>query len=67
MRKIANPAFDVRNRRETTVSLAVQDLEAGTLVPEECKQGKGLNMPALIMDYDRLLEILFQAWEKVRI
>ena len=45
----------------------VEDLEGGTLLPVEPEGIRGINMPVLINDMDKLMEILFKAWRKIAV
>jgi purine nucleosidase len=58
---------DLFNERKVKIISSVADLESGTLFPEEISSGGQVNLPALIMDYDRFLDILFEAWRNIRI
>ena len=55
------------NEHIVTIRSSVKDLEDGTLIPVENKSGVGVNLPALITDIDRFMEILFEAWKEIRI
>jgi purine nucleosidase len=45
----------------------VEDLEGGTLLPVEQEGNGGINMPVLINDLDKFMEILFKAWRKIAV
>ena len=55
------------NDRKVDILSSVADLENGTLFPEEISGGKQVNLPAMIMDFDRFMEVLFDAWRNIRI
>lgn len=52
---------------QVRIKSTVTDLETGTLLYSEGGEGQGVNMPALITDFDRFLEILFEAWEQISV
>jgi inosine-uridine nucleoside N-ribohydrolase len=45
----------------------VSDLETGSLIFAETTSGTGVNMPGLIMDFDRFKSILFDSWRTIRV
>lgn len=55
------------NEHRVTMRSSIADLEDGTLIPVENNRGAGINMPALITDYDLFMDILFDAWKNVRV
>ena len=55
------------NQNLVNILSSVPDLECGTLIPEEISSGIGVNMPALITDFDHFMDILFGAWREIRV
>ncbi len=45
----------------------VEDLENGTLLPAEPDGSGSVNMPVLINDLDKFIEVLFAAWRKIAV
>ena len=62
---ISRPELFFPNR--VRIQSTVADLETGTLLHSEGEKDKGLNMPSLIKDFDRFLEILFDAWKQISV
>ena len=52
---------------QVVIQSSVNDLEDGTLLPEDSVGGQGVNMPVLINDLDRFLEVLLEAWRKISV
>ncbi len=55
---------DLFYNNQVMIQSSVEDLEDGTLHPVETAGKQGVNMPVLIKDMDRFLEILFGAWRE---
>jgi len=53
------------NKNLITITSSVEDLEDGTLLPVYVKSNHGVNMPALINDFDHFMKILFDAWSEI--
>jgi inosine-uridine nucleoside N-ribohydrolase len=49
----------------TWVRSTVEDLETGTIVTADEGRGARINMPDNILDQDRFMEVLFEAWGRV--
>lgn len=50
---------------QVVIQSSVEDLESGTLLPMESTRNQAVNMPVLIKDMDRFLEILLEAWSEI--
>jgi inosine-uridine nucleoside N-ribohydrolase len=55
------------NEHKVSIVSTVPDLETGSLVLDENPMEKNVNMPGLIMDFDRFKKILFDAWRTIRV
>ncbi len=58
---------DLFHDYQVTIQSTVEDLEDGTLLPRDSNGGRKVNMPVLIQDMDRFLEVLFEAWRKISV
>ncbi len=58
---------DLFNKYQVDIVSTAADLEDGTLISIENRSGAGVNMPALILDIDRFMDVLFSAWKNVNI
>jgi purine nucleosidase len=45
----------------------LEDLEVGTLLPEDTAEIQGVNLPVLINDLDRFIEVIFEAWRMITV
>lgn len=52
---------------QVMIQSTVNDLEDGTLLPEDSGGRWGVNMPVLINDLDRFKEVLFEAWRMISV
>ena len=52
---------------QVVIQSSVNDLEDGTLLPEDSVGGQGVNMPVLINDPDMFMEIILEAWRKISV
>ena len=57
---------DLFHNNRVMIHSSVENLEDGTLLPMETDGKQGVNMPVLIKDMERFLEILFDAWRKIQ-
>ena len=56
---------ELLNDHRVSITSPVEDLEDGTLLVAKAPEGEGgVNMPALIKDINRFMEILFESWRK---
>ena len=56
---------DLFHNNQVMIQSSVEDLEDGTLRPMETDGKQGVNMPVLLKDMERFLEILFDAWREI--
>ncbi len=49
------------------ITSTVEDLQTGTLVIGEQGEGSRVNMPSTIVDRERFMQVLFQAWDQVEV
>ena len=54
---------DLFDENPVVVRSTVTDLETGTLVVADEREGARINMPARILDVDRFKAVLFAAWQ----
>lgn len=52
---------------QVMIQSTVEDLEDGTLLPVNPAESQGVNMPVLINDLDRFIEVLFKAWRVITV
>jgi purine nucleosidase len=50
---------------QVKIQSTVEDLEVGTLRPEDTREIQRVNMPVLINDLDRFIEVIFEAWRMI--
>ncbi|MCJ7718241.1 MAG: nucleoside hydrolase [Anaerolineales bacterium] len=55
------------NLNQITIASSVEELEIGTLLPIDFETDFGVNMPAIIMDFEQFKNILFDAWREIPI
>ncbi|MCD4803798.1 MAG: nucleoside hydrolase [Anaerolineales bacterium] len=55
---------EIFNENWISIRSTVEDLEDGTLSPVVVESNAGVNMPALIKDFERFKDILFKAWRE---
>jgi inosine-uridine nucleoside N-ribohydrolase len=58
---------DLFQNSQVVIESTLEDLEKGILRPREAEGESGLNMPALINDRERLMKVLFEAWQGIKV